>query len=98
MLIETTLKNNEITLRLPAEFNHKMQREFRGIYENHPPTTRYIIDFNALKMIDSSTIGMLLLLREYCGEDKSAISFVGCNPTIREILQSAHFEKLFNIP
>jgi anti-anti-sigma factor len=47
--------------------------------------------------IDSSALGMLLLLREHAGNDKADITISGCKDEIRKILSIANFERLFNI-
>ena len=47
--------------------------------------------------MDSSALGMLLLLREHAGGDNAKIEVVGCKPEIKKILAIANFQKLFDI-
>ncbi len=96
MLIEKTVRDNRIIILLPPEFNYKLQRKFREIYEQSPVDGVFVIDFKQVDFIDSSTIGMLLLLREYCGNEDSNITFINCAETVQALFESAHFEELFN--
>lgn len=97
MLIETTVQDDEITIVFPSELNYKLRRQFREIYENHSRGYRYVVDFRSVSMIDSSTIGMLLLLREYVGGEKANVTLTNCQSIVRELLIAAHFEQLFRI-
>ena len=47
--------------------------------------------------IDSSALGMLLLLREHAGNESSNITIEGCNDDIKKIFSISNFEKLFTI-
>ncbi len=47
--------------------------------------------------MDSSALGMLLLLRERAGGDNAQIDIVNCNPGPEKILKAANFNRLFNI-
>jgi len=88
-----------ITLRLPAEIDYKLQQEFRKCYRNRPTDSSlsYEIDFQEVPSIDSSALGMLLLLRSHCGEDNSDIHLINCNATIKNILRITRFDTMFNV-
>jgi anti-anti-sigma factor len=47
--------------------------------------------------MDSSALGMLLLLRERVGNDKAEIAITHCNPEIRKIFKISNFDRLFKI-
>ena len=47
--------------------------------------------------LDSSALGMLLLLREHVGGDDSDIRVVNSSPDVRKILGVSNFDKLFDI-
>ena len=47
--------------------------------------------------MDSSALGMLLLLREFAGGDDADIQLVSPNAEIRNVLDIANFGKLFTI-
>jgi anti-anti-sigma factor len=47
--------------------------------------------------LDSSALGMLLLLRDHAGGDTANIKIVNCNPDVKKILTISNFEQLFSI-
>ncbi len=47
--------------------------------------------------MDSSALGMLLLMRDYVDEIKSKLLVEKPSKQIMKILETAHFDKLFNI-
>lgn len=61
------------------------------------PPQRYTVDLKDTTYLDSSALGMLLLLRDHAGGDNSLIRLVNCNPDVRKILAISNFEQLFNI-
>ncbi len=86
------------TLSIGGRFDFKLNRAFREMYEDAPPEVRsYVIDLSRTHYMDSSALGMLLLLREHVREDRLRVRIVRCNPEIRKILEIANFDKLFEI-
>ena len=47
--------------------------------------------------LDSSALGMLLLLRDHAGGESAQIRIVHCNADVRRILNISNFEQLFTI-
>jgi anti-anti-sigma factor len=86
------------TLRIDGKFDFKLNRAFREMYQQAPDNIRcFVIDLSRTHYMDSSALGMLLLLREHVHEDRSRVRIVRCNPEIRKILEIANFDKLFEI-
>jgi anti-anti-sigma factor len=56
-----------------------------------------VVDLQATDYMDSSALGMLLVLRERAGGDRAQIRIVNCKPEIRRILDIARFGQLFQI-
>lgn len=98
---QTNLVNSEgntRVMRIDGKFDFKMHRRFRELYEQAPPEiTRYVIDLARTEYMDSSALGMLLLLREHVAGDRLRVQIVNCRPEIRKILEIANFDKLFDI-
>jgi anti-anti-sigma factor len=91
-------KGDTRTLSVQGRFDFKMHRMFREMYEDAPAEIgRYVIDLNKTVYMDSSALGMLLLLREHVGGDQQRVRIVNCNAEIRKILEVACFDKLFDI-
>lgn len=86
------------TLRIDGRFDFNMHRAFRDLYEQAPPeVAHYVIDLARTDYMDSSALGMLLLLREHVRGERGRVRIVNCNPEIRKILEIANFDKLFEI-
>ena len=47
--------------------------------------------------MDSSALGMLLLLRDHAGGDTAEVQVVNSNSDVRKILGISNFDKLFDI-
>jgi len=88
---------NEIIVNISGKFDFNVHQDFRNAYRNEKPGAKYIIKMEGTDYIDSSALGMLLLLREHAGNDKADITITGCKDEIRKILSIANFERLFTI-
>ncbi|AYC32530.1 anti-sigma factor antagonist [Pseudomonas cavernae] len=88
----------ELTISIQGRFDFGAHQEFRDAYErvNLSPK-RYVVDLEGTTYLDSSALGMLLLLRDHAGGDHAQISLVNCNPNVRKILAISNFEQLFKI-
>lgn len=88
---------HEVTISVDGRFDFSLHKDFRDAYRNQSPSAKYIIDMGNTDYMDSSALGMLLLLREHAGGDKSNIVITGCQPDIKKILTISNFQKLFTI-
>lgn len=88
----------EITIRVKGRFDFSAHQEFRGAYENAPNSTKsFVVDLKEATYLDSSALGMLLLLRDHAGGDGANVKIVNCNPDVKKILTISNFEQLFTI-
>jgi anti-anti-sigma factor len=72
--------------------------EFRASYADTAGNgTEYVIDLTDTEYLDSSALGMLLLLREHAGGESSSIEISQASPEVRKILDVANFGKLFKL-
>lgn len=91
-------KSATFTLRVGERLDFKCQREFRLAYEEANVQPRQVVvDLSATRFIDSSGLGMLLLLREFFGADQSNIRLSGVSDEVGSLLDVANFGKLFKI-
>ncbi|MBF0139550.1 MAG: STAS domain-containing protein [Magnetococcales bacterium] len=97
MPIQVVSEDNRVTITLEERFNFEIHREFRDACTKFPPATAFIIDMKRVEYLDSSALGMLLLLREHAGGDKSNISIINCKPTVERIFKVANFDRLFKL-
>lgn len=91
---------NKITIKIGGRFDFAVQNEFRDCYYNANPeqNTQFVIDMAGANYMDSSALGMLLMMREYLGGNAANISIVNCSPDIKNILTVANFQSLFSMP
>lgn len=89
---------NELTIKIQGRFDFSAHQEFRDSYEKTKEDPQgYVVDMKDTTYLDSSALGMLLLLRDHAGGDKSSIKIVNCNPDVKKILTISNFEQLFSI-
>ncbi|PZP26202.1 MULTISPECIES: STAS domain-containing protein [Pseudomonas] len=88
----------ELTILIQGRFDFGAHQEFRDAYERISASPkRYVIDLKGATYLDSSALGMLLLLRDHAGGESAAISLINCSPDVRKILTISNFEQLFRI-
>jgi len=87
-----------LTIRIDGRFDFSSHQAFRDAYENGDrQVADYVVDMEETTYLDSSALGMLLLLRDYAGGDSARISITNCNDDVRRILAISNFEQLFEI-
>ncbi|WP_017939562.1 STAS domain-containing protein [Zestomonas thermotolerans] len=100
MAISSQLSSDgqELTISIQGRFDFSLHQAFRDAYERADiRPRRYVIDLEGTNYLDSSALGMLLLLRDYAGGDDALISLINCNPDVRKILGISNFGQLFQI-
>ena len=88
----------ELTISVEGRFDFSSHQDFRRAYEglsNQPSS--YIIDLQETSYLDSSALGMLLLLKDYAGGEDAKITIDNCNEDVKKILAISNFEQLFSI-
>lgn len=89
---------SELTIKVDGRFDFSTHQAFRKAYEQHAPApAKYRIDLAGTSYLDSSALGMLLLLRDYAGGDQADVRIVNCSDDIRKVLTISNFQRLFVI-
>jgi anti-anti-sigma factor len=88
---------SSVVINISDRFDFNAHHDFRNIYRNEKSDAAYTIDMSGTEYIDSSALGMLLLLREHAGNDGANITISGCNADIKKIFAISNFDKLFSI-
>lgn len=85
-----------LTLQLGERFDFSIHRDFHdACLGSGKPARSYVIDLGEVSNMDSSALGMLLLLREHAGADRAEIRIVNADTGLRGTLRVAGFDKLF---
>ena len=90
-------KENTACIAIKGRFDFSLLQQFREAYESAGTPGSYIIDLNNTTYMDSSALGMLLLLRDHAGSDNANIKLVNISTDVRKILAISNFDKLFTI-
>ncbi|MBB1127025.1 STAS domain-containing protein [Thiospirillum jenense] len=89
-------QNNQIIITIEGRFDFAQHKAFRDAYRdistNH---NRFVVDLSEATYLDSSALGMLLLLREHAGGEAAPVRITGCSEDVRRVLKIANFERLF---
>ena len=87
-----------LIIKIEGRFDFSTHQAFRDAYEHGGTSVGgYIVDLSDATYLDSSALGMLLLLRDYAGGDSANIAIENCNNDVRKILTISNFEQLFTI-
>lgn len=98
MAVETEVSQDgkKLTIKVKGRFDFGNHQEFRSAYERNKPDS-VKVDLKDATYLDSSALGMLLMLRDHVGGDNSDIRVVNANSDVRKILAISNFDKLFDI-
>lgn len=90
---------SKLTIAIKGRFDFAKHQEFRDAYEKLQPKPQLIVvDLKEATYLDSSALGMLLMLRDYAGGDDSDIRIINSNSDVCKTLAISNFNKLFDIP
>ncbi|WP_269532400.1 STAS domain-containing protein [Chitinimonas sp. BJYL2] len=85
-------------LLLSGQFDFSAHRDFRQACDEllgSEAVREILIDFGQVDYLDSSALGMLLLLKEKAAGRQLAL--INCRDTVRQVLEIACFGKIFTI-
>ena len=89
---------DSVSIVVEGRFDFSSHRDFRNAYESHGERiNNYVIDMADTVYLDSSALGMLLLLRDFAGGNDASIQIVNCNDDVKKIFSISNFEQLFDI-
>lgn len=100
MSITSSVSDNgkQVTISVSGKFDFQLYDEFRSSYvETMGAGVQYEVDLAGTDYLDSSALGMLLLLREHAGGEGSRINISNSSTDVKKILEVANFGKLFEI-
>lgn len=91
-------QGDSVSIVVEGRFDFSSHRDFRDAYEAHGDAIQdYVIDMTDTVYLDSSALGMLLLLRDYAGGNDASIKICNCNDDVKKIFAISNFEQLFDI-
>lgn len=100
MKITVEKKGATARLALNGRFDFSSHREFRNACDEalqSPEVKEIEADFSHVDYLDSSALGMLLLLREKAQNANLNVSLTNCTGLVKQVLDMANFQRLFTI-
>ena len=99
MAVDTHIdKDNKIlTIRVSGRFDFGVHQDFRKATDMAEDVKTIVVDLRNTDYVDSSALGMMLILRDKVGEDKAAVQLINAKPEVSKILEIANFDKLFTV-
>ncbi|CAN7332837.1 STAS domain-containing protein [Pseudomonas sp. GL-B-26] len=96
VVTEVSQDGQKLTISVKGRFDFAKHQEFRESYEDKK-LSAVVVDLKDATYLDSSALGMLLLLRDHAGGDSSDIRVVNSSTDVKKILAISNFDKLFDI-
>ena len=93
-------ESGKATIKLDGRFDFNTHREFRSAYEPlvaDASVRSVVVDFSGVDYLDSSALGMLLMLRDKLGGANKEVALVGVRGNVKQVLDIANFARLFQI-
>ena len=100
MLIDVHTASGTARVALRGRFDFNCHREFRSACDGalgDPSANNIEIDFGGVDYLDSSALGMLLLVRERAQAAHRPVRLANCKGIVADVLKVANFGKLFPI-
>tara|TARA_R110001606_G_scaffold150982_3_gene291309 strand:- start:14207 stop:14509 length:303 start_codon:yes stop_codon:yes gene_type:complete len=90
-------KTECLTIHVKGRFDYSCHKAFKEAFTAVSKVKFYEVNLADVSYLDSSALGMLLLLRDHAGEEKAQIRLVHVNSAVIDILKIANFHRLFDI-
>jgi len=100
MQVSVVSADGRSVIRLLGRFDFNSHREFREAVDKalSAADSRVVeVDLGSVEYLDSSALGMLLMLRDKAHGVGKTVSLANCRGAVRQVLDIANFGKLFSI-
>lgn len=100
MEIKVTIEGAVAKLHMKGRFDFNVHRSFKAAYDpllHEKGINTLEIDLSEVEYLDSSALGMLLLVRERAEAEGKHVVLARPSSTVAQILDIANFKKLFTV-
>jgi anti-anti-sigma factor len=94
-VIQISDNRDTITIQITGRFGFQLIKDFQQLLTRDP--RMWIVDLATVDHIDSSALGMLMLLRERARGDRQRVVLRGVRGQPRDVLLMARFDRLFKL-
>lgn len=90
--------NNIVTIQVSGLFDYSYYSLFRNAYiDASSQGTRFILNLSNTHYMDSSALGMILMLKEHADQLSGSVEITKTTKEVYHILQIANFDQLISI-
>lgn len=86
-----------VVIQIADKFDFSLHQEFKEAYSDCSKAKKFILDLSETSYMDSSALGMILLLKDYSESLKAEIIVSKPSENAFKILQIAQFHRLLII-
>lgn len=100
MAVNSRLSSDEkqFIITIDQRFDFSLHQQFRDTYNNVTVNDlTYILDLSQTEYMDSSALGMILLLKDHVQLHTGLLIISKPSDTVRKILEIAQFQRLITI-
>ena len=99
MTVSKNINNkDEVIISIADRFDFSLHQLFKDAYANTTSVgMKFVLDLSKTTYMDSSALGMILLLREHAEKCSGHIVIRNPSPSVGKILDIAQFHKLMTI-
>lgn len=100
MGVKTTFseENKQLIIMVDSRFDFSLHQAFRDSYSSYSgKKLDYILDLSRADYMDSSALGMILLLKDFVETNTSKLVIKSPNDNVKKILEIAQFHRLMTI-
>ncbi|MDO8812259.1 MAG: STAS domain-containing protein [Gallionella sp.] len=100
MAINVKIYNHSACITMSGRFDFKVHRDFKDAYApllDDAAVHEIDIEMSKVDYIDSSALGMLMLLYERAKEANKSVELPNPSRAVSQMLEVANFDRIFNI-
>jgi HptB-dependent secretion and biofilm anti anti-sigma factor len=100
MQAHVTSTEGRVVIRLEGRFDFSAHREFREAVDSalkEGGGRELVVDLAGVEYLDSSALGMLLMLRDRARGGGRSVSLANGRGAVKQVLEIANFNKLFTV-
>jgi anti-anti-sigma factor len=91
-------ENNQVIISVNGRFDFSLHQQFRDAYSQClAQDLNYVLDLSCADYMDSSALGMILLLKEHVDLHASNLVISKPSETVNKILEIAQFHRLMTV-
>ncbi len=90
--------NSQVDIKVHGRFDFRQHEAFRSAYAPAPePGGCYVVDLGHTEYIDSSALGMLLMLHDRARQIGATVRVCNCATAVRRVLEIANLDKIIEL-